>query len=522
MAQVPALDAPITGREAALLPSRAPSGTSRPRPTESPAEQSAAKPLSPAKAERDHRLDFWRGLCLIDMLVVHLIHQGMSLGNPVAGKAPGIDLWIGEYTRFAAGGFIFIAGLSIGRIFLPRARDPEKRWTTYRALWKRSLVILAVHYIAEVGFLVMWPLFGGVPFKRIGTPILDILLFRAGYDLLPFYVVMVALAPLMLELVRRGLWWALALASMELFFWAHMTGAWHTYALPIQHDFFPILWQVIFVAGVIAGEFLPKYDRLSVRPKVYTMIGLWLAQIVLFIAYYGPNFDLRLWLPLEFAKVPLTTGETLRYLTLILAIMATTDLAWSSRLAGGKVARFCERLGRNSLAVYVFHVWMVQVIVRIAPAIGPAAGRIALAIVGVGALWLFAYALELGGAKRKKRKPARAPPLQISEREPTKPRRPLWRMPLAVGGRPIGALPAMAAGTIVALWTINHQQAAFTRRHLLSHHGMPSPAGDLLKDRNEDFFGESFIPDPIDEPDEEEEIPVMPRERVVEEEPPQP
>ncbi len=467
-------------------------------------------------------MDFWRGLCLIDMLLVHLIHQGMSLGTYVAGKAPGIDLWIGEYTRFAAGGFVFIAGLSIGRIFLPRARDPEKRWATYRALWKRSLVILAVHYIAEVGFLVMWPLFGGVPFRRISTPIIDILLFRAGYDLLPFYVVMVALAPLMLEMVRRGLWWALALASMELFFWAHTTGAWHTFALPIQHDFFPILWQIIFVAGVVAGEFLPKYDRLSARPKIYAAIVLWLAQIVLFLAYYGPNFNLRLWLPLEFAKVPLTTGETLRYLTLILAIMATTDLVWSSRLAGGKVARFCERLGRNSLAVFVFHVWIVQLTVRSAPSVHFVLGRIFLAIVAVGLLWLFAVVLEASGGKRKKRSAAKAPSAPTTEAAPTKPRRALWRMPLALGGRPIGVLPAMAVGTVVALWAINHEQMRYTRRHLLSHHGMPSPAGDLLKDRNDMPFGEEFIPDPDDNPDDEEEVPVLPKEPTVEDEPPQP
>jgi uncharacterized membrane protein len=51
------------------------------------------------------------------MLLVHLIHQGMSLGTR-------LDLAIGEYTRFAAGGFVFIAGMSIGRIFLPRPRTP--------------------------------------------------------------------------------------------------------------------------------------------------------------------------------------------------------------------------------------------------------------------------------------------------------------------------------------------------------------------------------------------------------------
>ena len=69
---------------------------------------------------RDQRLDFWRGLCLVDMLLVHLYYQNVQFGD-FLGKL------LGEYTRFAAGGFIFVSGLSIGVIFLPRALDEKRR-----------------------------------------------------------------------------------------------------------------------------------------------------------------------------------------------------------------------------------------------------------------------------------------------------------------------------------------------------------------------------------------------------------
>ena len=76
---------------------------------------------------RDFRLDFWRGLCLVDMVLVHLVYEGVRMGRIL----PPV---LGEFTRFAAGGFIFLAGLAVTYIFLPKARDPDKRWPTYRAL----------------------------------------------------------------------------------------------------------------------------------------------------------------------------------------------------------------------------------------------------------------------------------------------------------------------------------------------------------------------------------------------------
>src|SRR5580698_5824013 len=86
----------------------------------------------PTRSARDARLDFWRGLCLIDMVLVHLVYA------PHVQFAPALGQWLGEYTRFAAGGFVMVAGLSVGAIFLPRSRQPHKRWSTYRALWRRS------------------------------------------------------------------------------------------------------------------------------------------------------------------------------------------------------------------------------------------------------------------------------------------------------------------------------------------------------------------------------------------------
>src|SRR4051794_19172589 len=95
--------------------------------------------LSPErKSARDHRLDFWRGLCLMDMVIVHMVQQGTQFG------ALGQEV-LADYTRFAAGGYILLSGMTVGFVFYPRALDPDRRWDSYLRLWRRAAFIFAVH-----------------------------------------------------------------------------------------------------------------------------------------------------------------------------------------------------------------------------------------------------------------------------------------------------------------------------------------------------------------------------------------
>src|SRR5882757_6753621 len=134
------------------------------------------------------------------MVLVHLVYEGVKMGlvlTPV----------FGEFTRFAAGGFIFLAGLAVTFIFLPKANDPAKRWGAYHALWRRSLYLLFVHYAASLSFIFIYPLrdFAG-PYPSAWSYVKQVLLFREGCDLLIFYVIMVALSPALIEIIRRGYW----------------------------------------------------------------------------------------------------------------------------------------------------------------------------------------------------------------------------------------------------------------------------------------------------------------------------
>lgn len=309
------------------------------------------------KPARDNRLDFWRGLCLIDMVLVHLVYEGVYFGkllNPL----------FEEYLRFAAGGFIFVAGMSIGAIFLPRAIDPWSRGKTYVGLLRRSGYILLAHYFANISLLLLDAQLGRLDDATpVGLTIWKILTLRAGGDLLLFYVVMVGIAPLLLELLRRGLWWVLVLVSGGLF----VIGQFHpdlvTFPLPADElKFHLVLWQAIFVCGLLFGAILPKFDKLTWAAR----LGVWCAAVcgfaVLFGANYGESLGLpHVLLPISFRKIPLSAGEFMRYISLILVIVVGTDLVWSF-IRDGRAVSFVRQLGRKSLAVYVAHLWVVVLV----------------------------------------------------------------------------------------------------------------------------------------------------------------
>jgi hypothetical protein len=342
---------------------------------------------------REQRLDFWRGLCLVDMLLVHLVFNNVQFGKFLGNL-------LGNYTRFAAGGFIFVSGLSIGVIFLPRALDDRRRPRTYRALWRRSAYILGVNYLSAmilVTIAIVIELIRNQPLDYTNPLVVlrRIFLLREGGDLLPFYVMMIAISPLLMEAVRRRWGWLCILAgSTALFAW----GLSHPWALaPAQHDKFPpILWQIIFVLGFLFGWAWPRYNHLSVRSKAMMAALGWTAVGILFVMEYSYQWGMpQLGLGIVFTKVPLSGAEALRYLSVMLAIIPTTDLIWS-KISGLSAVAFVQTLGRNSLPVYVLHLWLVEAVGALALHWAwMGAWQILMAVVSLLILWLFAWTVDM-------------------------------------------------------------------------------------------------------------------------------
>jgi hypothetical protein len=336
------------------------------------------------------------------MVLVHLYYENVQFGDKL-DRVGGFPLGkvLGEYTRFAAGGFVLVSGLAIGAIFLPKALAPGRQWATYRHLIWRSIKLLGWQYMVAI----LWALLGVVrtnhpPITSIPKFLLDVLLLREGDDLLPLYVLLIAASPILLAACTikwgRGM---LAAASIGLF----VLGRFYPIAIAAPGNFPPLLWQIFFVAGFLCGSLIREYDQLSIAVKQSAAIAAWVAFGLLFWAEYWKELSLPAFpIDIAFSKKPLTTGEMLRYMTAIAGIMISTDLIWR-RLAGMAFTAFSATLGRSSLVVYVVHIFLME-------AAGAAAkywawmGAWQLTFIpaSLAILWLVALIVQWPARRRKK------------------------------------------------------------------------------------------------------------------------
>lgn len=300
-------------------------------------------------SSRDGRLDVLRGLCLINMVIVHLIEQGMVLpwlANEV------LMHWI----RFAAGGFILTSGLCIGAIHYQKALDPLKRSRIYLSLLRRAGVVLLVHYFATFLSLVLVPLNGYREYDTM-TYIWDVLYFWTGYDLLLFYVVMLLVSPVLIECIRRSGVMTVGLASGCLFFLWYDNPYLPLYG--IENHFPVIRWQAVFVCGVLIGCKLPAFDGLNRSLKIRWLavsIGVALAIAGLSALERFAQITLPWWLTVS--KYPLSPLEVVRYLSLVIALGVGLDLVWN-RVSGTRLVSVLQIIGVQSLLLWLVHVPLV-------------------------------------------------------------------------------------------------------------------------------------------------------------------
>ncbi len=338
---------------------------------------------------RDQRLDFWRGLCLVDMILVHLAWEHVDFGRF------GTDLVL-HYTRFAAGGFVFMAGFGVGHLFLPKAiGDWQARRTVYNRLWQRAAVLLMVHYIAALSFCAMQVERGVSIGTATGLPLMwQIVTWQRmpEYgDILPLYVVLLAVVPLVNELRRWAGWTSVVLLSVGLM----VLGQQHPGLLSPNEaaSFPPLLWQIFFFVGAACGWLEPRYRRLVVSQKTMLTGLAGTAFALLFVAANGPALGWIQEAPfgLVFRKDPLSGGETAWYFAIFVVILMGTDLGWTW-LRSSQPVQAIVRLGRQSLSVYIAHVFAQTVVLEIIWRYQAApVQQMALVLLDLVALWALAW-----------------------------------------------------------------------------------------------------------------------------------
>lgn len=220
---------------------------------------------TPGRTGREHRVDFLRGLALITIFINHV---------------PGNVLSNFTHTNFgfsdAAEVFVTLAGFAAAQAYYPLFERGERYAASMKALHRAGILYLA-HIASTVaaiailaaaaiafsnpGYLAdtVEPLYVGVTWVFddpargcIGVAMLGV---QLGYfNVLPMYMVLLALLPAMMGIAQRFGLKALLGASIALWFLAG-TFAIDMPKYPEQGGWFfnPFAWQILFTGGFVLG-----------------------------------------------------------------------------------------------------------------------------------------------------------------------------------------------------------------------------------------------------------------------------
>jgi hypothetical protein len=311
-------------------------------------------------ANRIRDIDFWRGAVLIAILIDHIP------GNPLENWTPR-NFGLSD----SAEAFVFLSGLSVGLIYMPRAYKYGIEPVAGGCL-KRALKLYGVHIALTVAALVVfgaayWA--SGVPdliqahgrsfvFGSPGDGLLGLALLshQLGYfNILPLYVVLMLWAPVALALALRGPLLALTV-SVALYAAARTFGL----NLPNWPEsggwfFNPIAWQLVFTLGLVSAilwrDGLPRPTPWLLMLSAATVAGA--ALIVTNEGGLAPGLRDTATAHLDVAKQDLGLARLIHFVALAYLVATATAFGrFIAPVVRGAFGKALQSLGRNSLPVF--------------------------------------------------------------------------------------------------------------------------------------------------------------------------
>jgi hypothetical protein len=344
-----------------------------------------------ANAIRVGSIDFWRGGVLIAILVDHIP------GNVLETLTPR-NFGLSDSSE----AFVFLSGLSVGMVYLPRARKHGLP-AVARGCVQRALKLYGVHIGLTLAalfiFACAWRMSGvddlitahgrsfvfGSPASGLAGLIL--LSHQLGYfNILPLYIVLMLWAPVVLTIAMRGpglalltsvsLYAASRALGLDLPNWPQ-TGGWF---------FNPLAWQLVFTMGLVCaiiwrdGAPRPTFGLVTLSLSAIAAAAL----VTTGAAGLMPAFREAVSAHLDLTKQDLGLARLAHFTALAYLVAIAPGLA---RLAGGPAGQAVQSLGRNGLTIFTAG--------SVLSAIGQAGlGAVApYASVGVEHLVGFAYTL---------------------------------------------------------------------------------------------------------------------------------
>lgn len=343
---------------------------------------------------RDMRLDLLRGWIITAVVVTHIEVAGpwSFVALNIVGAITGAEL------------FVLLSGVVMGMVY-PIAVRKLGSGAALKGNMKRALrlyltalgVVIAVYLLSLVPFIDasvittftdrgtgdtgegavgrVYDLYPNAArlfdYPPPGYAIQDLLLLSMGpwtFNIMGLFVVLTLSVPLLVELLRRKLWWLLLLVSWALYVLDSIV---HVRVLDSQfQDVFPLLtWQVIFVHGIVIGFYRRRIiDTLS-RSWGKILIGTLLGLYALGLGLLWLDSTFRLQLPF----IPAGFYESLYdagYVRVFMQPGRLIDLAFFVVAAHAILTSFWKPLnrafgwlyiplGQSSLYVFIVHVFFV-------------------------------------------------------------------------------------------------------------------------------------------------------------------
>ena len=357
--------------------------------------------------KRDLRIDFLRGIALVMIFINHI--PGTIWENFTSRNFGFSD---------AAEGFVLMSGIATGLAYgMAFLREQVPLAQKLRPC-RRAMVLWAVHVAVVMAILAMFllsvqhPAVAEMAEQRNILPAaeaplsyllpLALLGHQFAYaDILPMYIVLMLMAPVILALAVR---WPRAVMAGSLALW-FLTGLFQikvpTWPGPNGWYFNPLAWQVLFVAGVLLGLALREGRRwLPLRAwalwlaAAYLMVAVIWVQVPVVADYGGHGLWLLheyLWFPqvfTSFDKSFLCLPRLLHILALAYVLSALPALV---RVAESPAAAPFVLLGRNALPVFAVSSVLAYA-AQLVKAVTPQSFVLDTAMILVGLIVLYAVA----------------------------------------------------------------------------------------------------------------------------------
>ncbi|NDV01208.1 OpgC family protein [Pseudoroseicyclus tamaricis] len=392
---------------------------SAPRPAK------AAPPAPPSRSERDPRIDAFRGIALVMILIDHMP------GNPYeAGTIRNFGFSDAAEAFFVMSGIA--AGLAYSGGFDRWRRGEGSLWRAVSPLWLRAWTLYLVQIFLTVFALAAFAWAAGTFWRaefleihntgliysnpREALPGLLMLSYQLGYvNILPAYIVLLLGAPLALWAGTRWPWPVIG-ASFALWFCASLW-RWNLPNWPGGGGWFfsPMAWQCIFVIGLMIG-IRQRQGRPLLRASP-VLLGLAVAFLVFTLLWrvvpgLGEAMNHLMWQLGELGVPPNMVTHTKTYLGFprllhILALVYVLScLPVVRRAAATRLAAPLRLLGRQGLLVFAAGTALAllgQIVMRVEP--GEAWPAWALPPLALAISFALAWVKDLG---RPKHAPPRA------------------------------------------------------------------------------------------------------------------